>query len=111
MSYNPLGYPRSCRFCGLGFPMVTEPLVQARRDREAGVLGARDRFGSRLPSWEHVSCRLDEEQAHAAGELVRKALYNAGAEAAREGRLADALALADAAADVLDSHYRQRVTA
>jgi hypothetical protein len=105
MSYNPLGYPRSCRFCGLGFPMTTEVLVAVPvGDRS---LLARRRAAQR-PYYEHPSCAADEAQAHAAGELVRTALHQAAAEAAREGRLADAVALAEAASDVLDSHYRRR---
>lgn len=106
--YSPLGYPRSCRFCGLGFPMTTEVLVAVPvGDRS---LLARRRAAQR-PYYEHPSCAADEEQAHAAGELVRKALYDASREAARDGRVDDAVALAEAAVEVLDSHYRQRSAA
>lgn len=98
---------RSCRFCSSSAGELRPVSVDAGALRGPG--GARARRMARIPVLEHAACLEAHEAAHELADAIRRELNLAGSQAAREGRLADAIALADAAVDVLDSHYLEVV--
>ena len=94
-----------CRWCNQPGPGLRRVAPEGGNAGRGAPGGAPARRMARVPVLEHPACFDRWEAARATADAIRRALYLASHEVAAAGDLAGAVALADAATEVYDSHY------